>query len=310
MYCGIKLAEKFDKIVGMDNNQSPFVSAYLRFLQLAKVVQALPDGQAIDANESALLQSVVLRWYENQPMSVREAIGLAELGSPATLHKRITRQIPDSHSAHPGLLPASGPLHAASAPKPDHMINSVRDGFETTALTLISAVLFVGFFHLNDLIFSIFEYSDGISWVFLPAGFRVILVLIMGLPGALGLMLGSWFIDRELFTQNAAALAFLNGIVGGLTPWLVLKLLIHRQWLDPKLQSLNALLLLKMTLIFAATTALMHQLVWLVLDRPHLNIWVDIWPMFMGDALGTLLMLYGFKFMLDRMGTRPSLRSH
>ena len=190
------------------------------------------------------------------------------------------------------------------------MINSVRDGFETTELTLFSAVLFVGFFHLNDLIFSIFEYSDGISWVFLPAGFRVILVLIMGLPGALGLMLGSWFIDRELFTQNAAALAFLNGIVGGLTPWLVLKLLIHRQWLDPKLQSLNALLLLKMTLIFAATTALMHQLVWLVLDRPNLNIWVDIWPMFMGDALGTLLMLYGFKFMLDRMSTRPYLRSH
>ena len=85
------MAEKFDKIVSMENNQSPFASAYLRFLQLAKVVQALPDGQAIDANESALLQSVVLRWYENQPMTVREAIGLTHLGSPATLHKRITR---------------------------------------------------------------------------------------------------------------------------------------------------------------------------------------------------------------------------
>jgi hypothetical protein len=190
------------------------------------------------------------------------------------------------------------------------MINSVRHGFETTALTLFSAVLFVGFFHINDLIFSIFEYSDGISWVFLPAGFRVILVLIMGLPGALGLMLGSWFIDRELFTQNAAALAFLNGIVGGLTPWLVLKLLIYRQWLNPKLQSFNALLLLKMTLLFAATSALAHQLVWLMLDRPHLNIWVDIWPMFIGNATGALLMLYGFKFVLDRMRTRPSLRSH
>jgi hypothetical protein len=75
----------------MEKTQSPFASAYLRFLQLAKVVQALPDGQEMDANESALLQSVVLRWYENQPMTVREAIGLAELGSPATLHKRITR---------------------------------------------------------------------------------------------------------------------------------------------------------------------------------------------------------------------------
>ena len=70
---------------------SPLVSAYLRFLQLAKVIQALPDGQGMDANEKALLQAVVLRWYEDQPMTVREAIGLTELGSPSTLHKRITR---------------------------------------------------------------------------------------------------------------------------------------------------------------------------------------------------------------------------
>jgi hypothetical protein len=190
------------------------------------------------------------------------------------------------------------------------MINWVRHAFESTALTLASAVLFVGFFQLNDWAFSIFEYSEGISWVFLPAGFRVILVLVLGLPGALGLMLGSWFIDRDLFTQDGATLAFLNGVVGGLTPWLVLKYLTYRQWLSPHLQSLNVLQLLNMTLIFAATSALVHQLVWLVLDRPHLNIWVDIWPMFVGDALGALLMLYGFKFVLDRMGTRPSLLRH
>ncbi len=75
----------------MENSNSPFASAYLRFLQLARVVQALPEGLEMDANEKALLQAVVLRWYENQPMTVREAIGLAQLGSPATLHKRITR---------------------------------------------------------------------------------------------------------------------------------------------------------------------------------------------------------------------------
>lgn len=82
---------QIDRIVSMITIKSPFTSAYLRFLQLAKVVQALPDGQEMDANELALLESVVLRWYENKPMTVREAIALAELGSPATLHKRITR---------------------------------------------------------------------------------------------------------------------------------------------------------------------------------------------------------------------------
>lgn len=75
----------------MENIKTSFASAYLRFLQLAKVIQALPSGMEMDANERALLQAVVLRWYENHPMTVREAIGLAELGSPATLHKRITR---------------------------------------------------------------------------------------------------------------------------------------------------------------------------------------------------------------------------
>ena len=75
----------------MKKINSPFASAYLRFLQLAQVVQALPDGTEMDANEKALLQAVVLSWYQGQPMTVREAIGLAELGSPATLHKRITR---------------------------------------------------------------------------------------------------------------------------------------------------------------------------------------------------------------------------
>lgn len=75
----------------MEKPNSPFAAAYMRFLQLARVIQALPDGMEMDANESALLEAVVLRWHENRPMTVREAIALSTLGSPATLHKRITR---------------------------------------------------------------------------------------------------------------------------------------------------------------------------------------------------------------------------
>ena len=75
----------------MIEKNNHFVSTYLRFLQLASVFQFLPAGKEMDANENALLQSVVLRWHEKNPMTVREAINLAALGSPATLHKRITR---------------------------------------------------------------------------------------------------------------------------------------------------------------------------------------------------------------------------
>ncbi len=72
-------------------SNSPTANAYLRFLQLAKSIQQLPDAPQLDANEKALLEEVALRWFDNRAMTVREAIGLSQLGSPATLHKRITR---------------------------------------------------------------------------------------------------------------------------------------------------------------------------------------------------------------------------
>lgn len=71
--------------------RSPLANAYLRFLQLARTVETLPGSAPIDANEMALLEAVVLRWHESRPMTVREAISISALGSPATLHKRITR---------------------------------------------------------------------------------------------------------------------------------------------------------------------------------------------------------------------------
>jgi hypothetical protein len=63
----------------------------MRFLKLSKAIQQLPDAPLLDANENALLEEIALRWFEKSPMTVREAISLAHLGSPATLHKRITR---------------------------------------------------------------------------------------------------------------------------------------------------------------------------------------------------------------------------
>ena len=176
---------------------------------------------------------------------------------------------------------------------------SFRNAFEKTALTLLRAVLFVSFFKLNDWLFVFFEYSEGINWVFLPAGFRIILVLVLGLPGALGIILGTWYIDSAMFNGHTAVLAFVTGLVSGLTPWLVMKYLQHRQWLSPQLHALTASKLLNITLIFSAASALAHQFVWWLLDRPEFNIWIDIWPMFLGNVLGALLMLYGFKFLLE-----------
>jgi hypothetical protein len=42
------------------NNKSATANAYMRFLQLARAVQQLPDAPQLDANEKALLEEIVL----------------------------------------------------------------------------------------------------------------------------------------------------------------------------------------------------------------------------------------------------------
>ena len=58
------------------------------------------------------------------------------------------------------------------------MSYSLRHTVEAAVLSKISAALFAGFFRLNELIFSGLEHSQGVNWIFLPAGFRVLLVFI------------------------------------------------------------------------------------------------------------------------------------
>jgi uncharacterized protein (DUF2062 family) len=59
--------------------------------------------------------------------------------------------------------------------------------------------------------------------------------------------------------------------------------------------------LLNLTLATSAASAAVHQIAWHWVDKPLTNIWVDVWPMFIGNVSGALVMLYGFKFAIDRL---------
>ena len=61
----------------MQHNNSPQASAYLRFLQLARVVPALPEGMEMDANERGVLhfflEPRILRWWMETAMRADQA---------------------------------------------------------------------------------------------------------------------------------------------------------------------------------------------------------------------------------------------
>ncbi|MEX3953058.1 winged helix-turn-helix domain-containing protein [Paraburkholderia sp. EG287B] len=63
---------------------------YLRFLQLTEALRGLPSLPALDPLEEKILEFVARMRQKNERLSVRDMMGHSELGSPATLHSRIT----------------------------------------------------------------------------------------------------------------------------------------------------------------------------------------------------------------------------
>lgn len=74
-------------------HKSSYTNSYLQFLSLSHSDAYSHNGKQLDANHTALLETVALKWSHGQPLSVRQAIEQAHLGSPATLHKRLRRLI-------------------------------------------------------------------------------------------------------------------------------------------------------------------------------------------------------------------------
>jgi hypothetical protein len=191
-----------------------------------------------------------------------------------------------------------------------------RQVLEVAAMVAISAFLYVEFFRLNGLVFSQFEHIEGVNWIFLPAGFRVLLVLGMGLPGAAGILLGNCWLDKSSFSEDTVWLLLATGVASGFTPWCVKCVMEKKRLLTKQLEKLSAHSLLQFVLAYAAANAVAHQFVWWALKRPGNNPLVDIWPMFVGDAIGALLILYILKLMLPalsawaaRFRTKPQAKT-
>jgi len=63
---------------------------YLRFLQLTEALRGLPTLAALDPLEERILEFVARATQTRNRLSVRDMMTQSELGSPATLHARVT----------------------------------------------------------------------------------------------------------------------------------------------------------------------------------------------------------------------------
>jgi hypothetical protein len=170
------------------------------------------------------------------------------------------------------------------------------------------ALAWVLLYWLNGLLFARLQYSDYINWIFLPAALRVLAVLLFGWRGALGLFFGAWItFDPTMGHSDLSILV--QTVLSALAPWVA----VHwtARWLNisADLKGLNFRQLTLLCVAGAGLSAAAHTLLFSVQAEDVQLLWGFV-PMFGGDLLGTVLVVYSahFALRLHRSGSSDPMR--
>jgi len=164
----------------------------------------------------------------------------------------------------------------------------------------VAALYFVGFY-ANDVLFSNLEHHRGAHWIFLPAGLRLLGILLLGSIGAIGIFLGS-LLATLILGQSTPLGMVVESLISAGAPLLTYYVAL-RYGLSVNLKNLNAKSLFVLATVFSAASALMHS-IWYATQGVAESFATSFLAMFIGNLLGTSIVLYIIRAGLVFAGNR------
>jgi hypothetical protein len=166
-------------------------------------------------------------------------------------------------------------------------------------VVFVSACLYVASLYGNDLIWGETEFSFEVHWVFFPSGIRFILVLLALESGALGIALGGILWNLQDHPDLGLTFALVTGCVAGFSPWLARRLSVRYLGLDHEFKVVTPQTLLKISVLFATLSALLHQ-IWFYSQGLTEQFLASFVVNALSNWAGTLLVLFVFKSLLQK----------
>lgn len=163
---------------------------------------------------------------------------------------------------------------------------------------LISALLYSALFFFNDWITEAVKYDLGVSWIYLPAGLRLFLILIFGLAGAIGIATASFAISYFGVFPPDLLTCIGIGLISGFAPLFAKWVVVSNTYISNDLSNLSMQKILLCIVVYALMSSGFHQY-WFELrdlDSGSLNHFL---VMFIGDVAGSILLIALIKYGID-----------
>lgn len=162
----------------------------------------------------------------------------------------------------------------------------------------ISAALYMAFFYFNQSITAPLEEARGVNWIFLPAGLRIFLTLILDYSGAIGLAIASLLINYIGFYDYGFTSTLGIAVICGVAPLLGRHFVIHNLKVQPDLSNISLKQLLVIIVAYSLLSSGLHQL-WFAARGLDSGSWNHFVAMFCGDIAGSVLFVAVIKYGID-----------
>lgn len=159
-------------------------------------------------------------------------------------------------------------------------------------LVVTSGVLWCSVWLANALLLSSTHVAPGIDLVFLPAGFRLLIVLVFGVWGSLGIFLADPLMFREAFGTGGGGEIMVNALISGFAPLLTVRAFCRIAGIESSLLQLRPIHLPLLALAVSVVTPLLFNLHYLLEGRETPGAFlVNFTAMATGDFLGCFLVI-------------------
>jgi hypothetical protein len=165
---------------------------------------------------------------------------------------------------------------------------------------LISALLYSALFFFNDWLTETVKYDLGVSWIYLPAGLRLFLILIFGLSGAIGIAAASFAISYFGVFPPDLLTCIGIGLISGFAPLLAKWVVVSNIPINNDLSNLSIQKIILCIVIYALMSSGFHQY-WFVLRDLESGSINHFLVMFIGDVVGSILLITLIKYGIDLM---------
>ena len=165
------------------------------------------------------------------------------------------------------------------------------------ALVVSSGALYWGSFELNKILFDDLLFVERVHWIYIPAGIRLILVLLFFELGALGILLGALCLNYVYYFNGEHLFAIGTSMLAAASPWLARYLSVSWLKMDLNLRGLTNDMLLKVSLLFAVLSSCLTQ-GWFYWNGKTDSFWMAASVMAVGKWLGTVLVLAILRMLL------------